>query len=125
VIGRWNAQGEAGIRDHCHEIDVSRPLLSPELQQELTAAQQAPPAAVGLWSGPKVAQWMRASVRSSRGSATRVGVSAAAGSQQSCASPQHAKADEASLQEFKKTSGTGGSGTAPALPSRRPAVGDG
>lgn len=39
--------------------------------------------------------------------------------------PQHAKADEASQQEFKKTSGTGGSGTAPALPSQRPAVGDG
>lgn len=51
MIGRWNAQGEAGIRDHCHEIDVSRPLLSPELQQELTATLQAPPADVGQWSG--------------------------------------------------------------------------
>src|SRR5215467_7998077 len=30
VIGRWNAQGAAGIRDRRHEIDVSRPLLSPE-----------------------------------------------------------------------------------------------
>ena len=37
VIGRWNAQGEAGIRDRRHEIDVSQPLLSPELQCPLVA----------------------------------------------------------------------------------------
>jgi hypothetical protein len=86
VIGRWNAQGEAGIRDHCHEIDVNRPLLSPELQQELTAALQASPADVGLWSGAIRGAVDAATVRSPRGSATRVGVSAAAGSQQSCAS---------------------------------------
>src|SRR5215469_9780636 len=30
VIGRWNAQGEGGIRDRRHAIDVSRPQLSHE-----------------------------------------------------------------------------------------------
>jgi hypothetical protein len=58
VIGRWNVQGEAGIQDRRHEIDVSRPLLSSELQEDLAAALQAPPADGGLWSGPKVAQWV-------------------------------------------------------------------
>ena len=58
VIGRWNTQGEAGIREHRHEIDVSRPLLSSQQQAELTGVLQAPPADGGLWSGPKVAQWM-------------------------------------------------------------------
>ena len=42
---------EVGIRDRRHEIDVSRPLLSPELQEELAAALQTPPADGGLWSG--------------------------------------------------------------------------
>jgi hypothetical protein len=59
VIGRWYAQGAAGMRDRRHEIDVSRPLLSPKLQEELAAALQAMPADGGLWSGPKVAQWMQ------------------------------------------------------------------
>ena len=86
VIGRWNAQGEAGIRDHRHEIDVSRPLLSSQQQEELAGALQAPPADGGLWSGPKVAQWMRASVRPSSRSTTRMGVSQATRSQQPCAS---------------------------------------
>src|SRR5215471_4983253 len=44
VIGRWNVQGEAGIGDHRHEIDVSRPLLSSQQQEELTRALQGPPA---------------------------------------------------------------------------------
>jgi len=88
VIGRWNEQGEAGgIRDRRHEIDVSRPLLSSQQQEELAAALQAAPADGGLWSGPKVAQWMRASVRPPSCSTTRVGLSPAPWSQQPRASP--------------------------------------
>jgi len=87
VIGRWNAQGEAGIRDHRHEIDVSRPLLSPELQQELTEALQAPPADGGLWSGAIRGTVDAAASRPTSRSTTRVGVSHAARSQQSRASP--------------------------------------
>jgi len=36
--------------------------------------------------------------------------------------PQHAKADEAIQQEFKKTPGTASPGAAPALPSQRRVV---
>jgi len=59
IIGRWNAAGEEGLRDHRHEIDVSRPLLSAQLQTELVEVLQHPPVDGGLWSGPKVAQWMQ------------------------------------------------------------------
>jgi transposase len=104
VIGRWNAQGVTGIRDRRHEIDVSRPLLSPELQEELAAALQAPPADGGLWSGPKVAQWMHQ--RLGRPVAPQRGWDylQRLGHSSRVPRPQHAKADEATQQEFKKTS---------------------
>src|SRR5258708_19205397 len=59
IIQRWNAEGEQGIRDHRHDINVSRPLLSGEKQAELVEAMQHPPADGGLWTGPKVAKWMQ------------------------------------------------------------------
>src|SRR5215470_17515518 len=122
VIGRWNAQGEAGIRDRRHEIDVSRPLLSSQQQEELAGALQAPPADGGLWSGPKVAQWMQR--RLGRPVAPQRGWEylKRLGHSSRVPRPQHAKADEAMQQEFKKTAGPSGRGAAPALPSQRRAV---
>jgi transposase len=125
VIGRWNAQGELGIRDHRHKIDVSRPLLSAELQEELAAALQAPAADGGLWNGPKVAQWMQQ--RLGRPVAPQRGWDylQRLGQSSRVPRPQHAKADEAIQQEFKKTSRTGGPRATPAPPSAGGAVGDG
>jgi transposase len=119
VIGRWNAQREAGIRDRRHEIDVSRPLLSPEQQEELAAALQGPAADGGLWSGPKVAQWMQQ--RLGRPVAPQRGWDYLQRLRYSSRvpRPQHAKADEVSQQEFKKTAGAGGSGAAPASTRQR------
>jgi transposase len=119
VIGRWNAQGEAGIRDRRHEIDVSRPLLPPELQEELAAALQAPPADGGLWSGPKVAQWMQQ--RLGRPVAPQRGWDylQRLGHSSRVPRPQHAKADEAVQQEFKKTAGPARSRAAPSPSGQR------
>jgi len=101
MIRRWNAQGAAGIRDHRHEIDVSRPLLSPELQEDLAAALQAPAVDGGLWSGPKVAQWMHQ--RLGRPVAPQRGWDYLQRLGHSSRVPrrQHAKADEASQQALK------------------------
>ena len=125
VIGRWNAQGKAGIRDRRHEIDVSHPLLSPELLEELAAALQAPPADGGLWSGPKVAQWMQQ--RLGRPVAPQRGWDylQRLGHSSRVPRPQHAKADEAVQEEFKKTAGPTGSGAAPTSPRQHRAVGHG
>jgi transposase len=106
-VQRWNAQGEGGIRDHRREIDVSRPLLSRERQSELAEVLKNPPADGGLWSGPKVAPWMQEQLGRAvdprrewdalqrRGDSTRV------------PRPQHAKADPAKQEEFKKNSARG------------------
>jgi transposase len=119
VIRRWNAQGEAGIHDRRHEINVSRPLLSPEQQEELAAALQTAPGDGGLWSGPKVALWMQE--RLGRNVAPQRGWDylQRLGHTSRVPRPQHAKADEAVQQEFKKTAGPTRAGTAPASSSQR------
>jgi len=107
VIQRWNSQGEEGLRDHRHETDVSRPLLSAEQQQELARALQEPPEDGGLWSGPKVAQWMQRllgrEIAPQRGwdYLQRVGYSSRV------PRPQHAKADHEAQEAFKKTARAG------------------
>ncbi|MGH2478583.1 MAG: winged helix-turn-helix domain-containing protein [Ktedonobacteraceae bacterium] len=106
VIGRWNRRGEEGIRDHRQDADGSPMLLSAALQAELRAALQQPPEDGGLWSGPKVAQWMQSrlgrKVAPQRGwdYLQRLGYSTRV------PRPQHAKADEAVQQAFKKTART-------------------
>lgn len=125
VLGRWNTQGEAGMRDRRHETDVSRPLLTPELQEELAAALQESPADGGLWNGPKVARWMQE--RLGRPVAPQRGWDylQRLGHSSRVPRPQHAKADEAVQQEFKKTAGAAGPGAASAPRSAGGAVGHG
>ncbi len=107
IMQRWNAEGEAGIRDHRQDIDVSRPLLSAHQQEDLAAALQEPPEDGGLWSGPKVAQWMQRTlgreIAPQRGwdYLQRVGYSSRV------PRPQHAKADAEVQQTFKKTARAG------------------
>jgi transposase len=120
VIQRWNREGEEGIRDHRHEIDVSRPLLSAQQQEELAAALQEPPEDGGLWSGPKVAQWMQRTLgrplAAQRGwdYLQRVGYSSRV------PRPQHAKADQEVQQAFKKTARAGrGRAASPPAQERR------
>jgi transposase len=103
IIQRWNTEGEQGIRDHRHDINVSRPLLAGEEQAELVEVLQHPPSDGGLWSGPKVARWMQE--RLGRPVDPRRGWDALqrVGYRTRVPRPQHAKADEATQQEFKKT----------------------
>ncbi len=61
---RYNAQGAASVEDgHRRRSGGPRPLLSPKQRQELAHAIEAPvPARLGggLWSGRKVALWVKA-----------------------------------------------------------------
>lgn len=120
VVQRWNSEGEEGIRDHRHQINVSKPLLSAEQQQELLVALQEPPEDGGLWSGPKVAQWMGRTlgreIAAQRGwdYLQRVGYSSRV------PRPQHAKADKELQQAFKKTARAGrGRASCPSAQERR------
>jgi transposase len=60
VVRRYNAGGAEGLGDRRRGNAGARPLLGAEDEAALRAAQAAPPADGGLWTGPKVATWMAA-----------------------------------------------------------------
>ncbi len=103
IVRRWNTGGQTGISDHRQRIPGAQPLLSAELQAELAARLQQPPEDGGLWTGPKVACWMQGRlgrpVAPQRGweYLCRLGYSPRVPRR------QHAKADAASQEVFKKT----------------------
>jgi transposase len=58
VLHRWNATGAAGVMDG-RKGNGSAPKLSPRRRDALYAALQGRPPDGGLWSGPKVARYVR------------------------------------------------------------------
>jgi transposase len=83
----------------------SRALLNAEQKAELDQALQSPPADGGLWSGPKVAQWIaqktgRAHVHPQRGWDYLKKLSYSGQRPR----PRHAQADQEAQSAFKKTS---------------------
>lgn len=99
---RYNRRGAQALGDKRHNAVGAPPLLCAELQAELAEAIQQPHSDGGLWTGPKVTQWIEAKtgrkVRRQRGWVylTRLDLTL----QQP--EPHHAKADEAAQVEFKK-----------------------
>jgi transposase len=59
VLKRWNARGPAGLADRRAAANGGRPKLSPEQQAALFEALQGRPDDGGLWTGPKVAAYVR------------------------------------------------------------------
>ena len=62
LIGRWNAAGPAALSDRRHRNPGGTPLLNPALRDELRRALAGPAPDGGLWTGPKVADWIGARV---------------------------------------------------------------
>jgi transposase len=58
ILKRYNARGPEGLTDGRRENGAD-PKLSPRQQAQLLDALQAPPPDHGLWSGPKVAAYVR------------------------------------------------------------------
>ena len=58
ILKRYNAHGPEGLTDR-RQGNGARFKLTPPQQAELFAALQKPPADGGLWSGPKVAAFVR------------------------------------------------------------------
>jgi transposase len=58
ILRRYNARGPDALADRRRENGAA-PEVSPGQQARLLAALQAPPPDHGLWSGPKVAAYVR------------------------------------------------------------------
>jgi transposase len=59
VLKRWNAEGPDGLADRRAAANGGRPKLSAEPQAALFEALQGRPDDGGLWTGPKVAAYVR------------------------------------------------------------------
>jgi transposase len=59
VLKRWHAEGPAGLIDRRSVSNGGRPRLSDEQRAALFEALQGRPDDGGLWSGPKVAAYVR------------------------------------------------------------------
>jgi transposase len=59
LVQRYNQHGPAGLRDTRADNPGAAPLLSPELQQTLFQALQTLPEEGGIWTGRKVAAWIK------------------------------------------------------------------
>lgn len=59
LLKRWNAEGPAGLADHRAAANGGHCKLSTDQQVDLWAALQQPPPDGGLWTGPKVAAYVR------------------------------------------------------------------
>jgi transposase len=103
IVHRYNQVGPQGLGDRRHGNPGGRFILSAEQQERLQQALEEPPVDGGLWSGPKVATWIHEQtgrkVHPQRGWEYLKRL----GSSQRVLRPQHAKADPAAQQIFKKT----------------------
>jgi transposase len=103
IAHRYNEAGPQGLGDRRHGNPGAEAILSAELQQQLYEELQAPPVDQGLWTGRKVAAWIKdktgRQVHPQRGweYLKRLGGSLRV------PRTRHAKADPAEQEAFKKT----------------------
>jgi transposase len=101
---RYNQHGPTGLGDRRHANPGATGLLSAAQRLALAAALHQPPADGGVWTGPKVAAWMAATlgrpVHPQRGweMLRRLGFTL------QVPRPRHAKADPVAQAAFKKSS---------------------
>jgi transposase len=104
IARRYHQRGPAGLEDRRHRNPGATGLLSAEPRTALAAALQQPPPDGGVWTGPKAAAWMTATlghpIRPQRGweALRRLGWTA------KVPHPRHAKADHQAQAAFKNTS---------------------
>ena len=103
IAHRYNQGGPQALGDRRHSNPGGRFLLSPERQDQLEQALEAPAPDGGLWTGRQVAHWILAhtgrQVHPQRGweYLKRLGYS------KRVLRPRHGKADPAAQEAFKKT----------------------
>lgn len=102
IIHRYNDGGPAALGDRRHGNPGAAPLLDAAGQAALHEALTTPPADGGLWTGPKVAQWL--GKRLERTVAPQVGwvYLRRLGYTPQRPRPHHTKGDPAAQASFKK-----------------------
>lgn len=102
LVRSYNRMGPEMVGDQRQENQGKQPLLNDIQQAQLWQALQEPPADGGVWSGPKVANWMSellgVRVHPQRGWEYLKGLRY----RLRCPRPHHQKADEVEQKHWKK-----------------------
>jgi transposase len=104
IARRYNAQGAAGIGDQRHTNRGGSRLLSCEQEAELDQALEGAAPGGGRWTAAKVAAWIGERVGRRVGVGTGWRYLRRLEWRRYAPRPQHAKADEAAQDAFKKRS---------------------
>jgi transposase len=118
IVRDYNANGAEAVRDR-RAGNGAAPMLDQGQQEELLSLLMGPAPDGGLWTAPKVAQWMSEQlgrpVRQQRGwdYLQRFGLST------QCPRPRHLDADAQEQEEFKKNSTRSSMPNAGLIPRRK------
>jgi len=105
IVKRYNRMGVAGLKDLRHENPGQARVLSQAQENALAKALQKEAEGLGLWTGPKVAQWIKQQTKQKVSAVTGWLYLRRLGYSLQVPRPQHQKAaspDEQAL--FKKNS---------------------
>lgn len=116
IVRRYNIDGPDSIGDRRHHNPGRAALLSPAQRSELEQALDGPPPDGGVWTGPKVAQWMSAKLGRKVHAPRGWELLQQLGYRSYVPRPRHAKAELQAQEQFKKNS----SASSRAGPERAP-----
>lgn len=102
IIKRYNAQGPAGVEDQRHRHPGPASLLTPILREELATALEGDAPDGGLWTGPKVAEWMSEKLKRPIYPARGWEALQSLGYRPITPRPRHRNADVEAQETFKK-----------------------
>lgn len=104
IVKRYNTQGPQGLVDRRRHLPGAAPLLTPALREELAAALEQDAPDGGLWTGPKVAQWMSEKLNRPIYPVRGWEALKSLNYRRYTPRPRHRKADPEAQEEFKKNS---------------------
>jgi transposase len=104
IARRYNQQGAAGLEDRRHRNPGAGGLLTAAQRAALLAALEQPPPDGGVWTGPKAAAWMAATLGRRVHPQRGWEVLRRLGWTSKVPRPRHAKAEPEAQATFKKLS---------------------
>lgn len=104
TVRRYNQEGPESLRDRRHHNPGQKPKLTLEEQRKVREALQGPPPDGGLWTGPKLREWVERELGKRLSLYPIYRLLHEMGFALRVPRPRHAKADEEAQEAFKKTS---------------------
>jgi transposase len=104
TVRRYNLEGPEALKDKRHQNPGQKPKLTPEERMRVLEALQGPPPDGGLWTGPKLRDWVERELGKRLSLYPIYRLLHEMGFALRVPRPRHRKADGEAQEAFKKTS---------------------